>query len=173
MNAVVDSPGLLSPVERACLIRAVEERLLRLFAEGKVAGTTHTCIGQELSAVMLAASLDPSRDVIVSNHRCHGHYVAWTDAFCTLTDSRQSIVVYQRSTGTFVRLRGASFAELYVHLSPQGLVALGGFGARSLVDPHTLQFVATLPLNGGDTNWSPNYHFAGQGYWGGHGGLCP
>jgi 2-oxoisovalerate dehydrogenase E1 component len=79
MNAVIDRPGPLSPVERACLIRAVEERLLRLFAEGKVAGTTHTCIGQELSAVMLAASLDPSRDVIVSNHRCHGHYVAWTD----------------------------------------------------------------------------------------------
>lgn len=79
MNAAVENPGLPGPVERACLIRAVEERLLRLFAEGKVAGTTHTCIGQELSAVMLAASLDPTRDVIVSNHRCHGHYVAWTD----------------------------------------------------------------------------------------------
>jgi 2-oxoisovalerate dehydrogenase E1 component len=64
---------------QACLIRAVEERLLQLFAEGKVAGTTHTCIGQELSAVALAGSLDPERDVIVSNHRCHGHYIAWTD----------------------------------------------------------------------------------------------
>jgi 2-oxoisovalerate dehydrogenase E1 component len=79
MNIVADKPGPADALERACLIRAVEERLLRLFSEGKVAGTTHTCIGQELSAVMLAASLDPARDVIVSNHRCHGHYVAWTD----------------------------------------------------------------------------------------------
>jgi 2-oxoisovalerate dehydrogenase E1 component len=65
-------------LHQACVIRAVEEALLRLFAEGKVAGTTHTCIGQELSAVELAASLDPQRDLIFSNHRCHGHYLAWT-----------------------------------------------------------------------------------------------
>ena len=52
--------------------------LLRLFAEGKVAGTTHTCIGQEMSAIALAASLDRQRDIIFSNHRCHGHYLAWT-----------------------------------------------------------------------------------------------
>jgi 2-oxoisovalerate dehydrogenase E1 component len=68
-----------SRLQRAYLIRAVEERLLALFSQGKLAGTTHTCIGQELSAVMLAESLDPQRDTIFSNHRCHGHYVAWTD----------------------------------------------------------------------------------------------
>ena len=68
-----------SRLQRAYLIRAVEERLLALFSQGKLAGTTHTCIGQELSAVMLAGSLDPQRDTIFSNHRCHGHYVAWTD----------------------------------------------------------------------------------------------
>lgn len=66
-------------LQRAYLIRLVEERLLALFSEGKVAGTTHTCIGQELSAVMLAESLDPERDIIFSNHRCHGHFIAWTD----------------------------------------------------------------------------------------------
>ena len=65
-------------LDLAVLIRAVEERLLQLFAEGKVAGTTHTCIGQELSAVMLADSLDRERDIVFSNHRCHGHFVAWT-----------------------------------------------------------------------------------------------
>jgi len=64
---------------RAYLVRVVEERLLRLFSEGKLAGTTHTCIGQELSAVALADSLDRERDIIFSNHRCHGHYLAWTD----------------------------------------------------------------------------------------------
>ncbi|HEU4625005.1 MAG TPA: thiamine pyrophosphate-dependent enzyme [Steroidobacteraceae bacterium] len=66
-------------LQRAYLIRLVEERLLALFSEGKVAGTTHTCIGQELSAVLLAESLDPERDIIFSNHRCHGHFIAWTD----------------------------------------------------------------------------------------------
>jgi len=63
----------------AYLVRTVEEQLLRLFAAGKLSGTTHTCIGQEMAAVALAAALDRRRDVVVSNHRCHGHYLAWTD----------------------------------------------------------------------------------------------
>jgi 2-oxoisovalerate dehydrogenase E1 component len=68
-----------SRLDQAYLIRTVEEQLLRLFAEGRVAGTTHTCIGQEMSAVALAEGLDREHDTIVSNHRCHGHYLAWTD----------------------------------------------------------------------------------------------
>jgi len=63
----------------AYLVRTVEEQLLRLFAAGKLSGTTHTCIGQEMAAVALAAALDRRNDVVVSNHRCHGHYLAWTD----------------------------------------------------------------------------------------------
>lgn len=74
MNAAI-----LSDLHQACLLRSVEEALLRLFAEGRVAGTTHTCIGQEMSAIALANSLDRQRDIIFSNHRCHGHYLAWTD----------------------------------------------------------------------------------------------
>ena len=66
-------------LQRALLIREVEERFLALFSAGKLSGTTHTCIGQELAAVALADSLDRSRDVVFSNHRCHGHYIAWTD----------------------------------------------------------------------------------------------
>lgn len=60
------------------LIRRVEETLLDLFAAGKLVGTTHTCIGQEADAAGVLAHLDPSRDVVFSNHRCHGHYVAFT-----------------------------------------------------------------------------------------------
>ncbi len=63
----------------AYLVRTVEEQLLQLFADGKLSGTTHTCIGQEMAAVALAAALDRRKDVVVSNHRCHGHYLAWTD----------------------------------------------------------------------------------------------
>jgi TPP-dependent pyruvate/acetoin dehydrogenase alpha subunit len=61
------------------LIRRVEESLLDLFAAGKLAGTTHTCIGQEANAVGVISHLEHGRDVIVSNHRCHGHYLAFTD----------------------------------------------------------------------------------------------
>jgi 2-oxoisovalerate dehydrogenase E1 component len=63
----------------AYLVRTVEEQLLQLFADGKLSGTTHTCIGQEMAAVALTAALDRRTDVVVSNHRCHGHYLAWTD----------------------------------------------------------------------------------------------
>lgn len=62
---------------RAFLIRAFEERLLRLFSEGKLFGTVHTCIGQEFSGIAVAENLIEG-DLIVSNHRCHGHYLART-----------------------------------------------------------------------------------------------
>jgi 2-oxoisovalerate dehydrogenase E1 component len=61
----------------AALIREVEQRLLRLFAEGKLFGTVHTCIGQELTGVAVANSLRAG-DIVFSNHRCHGHFVART-----------------------------------------------------------------------------------------------
>jgi acetoin:2,6-dichlorophenolindophenol oxidoreductase subunit alpha len=71
--------GLAALYERMYLIRRVEESLLDLFAAGKLAGTTHTCIGQEANAAGVIAHLEHGRDVIVSNHRCHGHYLAFTD----------------------------------------------------------------------------------------------
>jgi 2-oxoisovalerate dehydrogenase E1 component len=62
---------------QALLIREFEQRLLKLFAEGKLFGTVHTCIGQEWSGIAVAESLRPG-DIIFSNHRCHGHYLART-----------------------------------------------------------------------------------------------
>lgn len=61
------------------LIRRFEESLLELFSAGKISGTTHTYIGQEANAVGVIDHLERTRDVIVSNHRCHGHYLAFTD----------------------------------------------------------------------------------------------
>ena len=61
------------------LIRRFEETLLEMFSAGKLVGTTHTCIGQEANAVGVVAALEPARDVVFSNHRCHGHYLAFTD----------------------------------------------------------------------------------------------
>jgi len=67
----------VQPYSRAFLIRAFEERLLKLFSEGKLFGTVHTCIGQEFTGVAVAAHMIPG-DLIFSNHRCHGHYLART-----------------------------------------------------------------------------------------------
>ena len=64
---------------RMRLIRRFEETLLELFSAGKLHGTTHTCIGQEAVAAGVISCLEPERDVVVSNHRCHGHYLAFTD----------------------------------------------------------------------------------------------
>ena len=65
--------------ERMFFIRRFEESLLDLFAQGKLVGTTHTYIGQEANAVGIIDHLERERDVIFSNHRCHGHYLAFTD----------------------------------------------------------------------------------------------
>ncbi|HSI98118.1 MAG TPA: thiamine pyrophosphate-dependent dehydrogenase E1 component subunit alpha [Gaiellaceae bacterium] len=65
--------------ERMYLIRRFEETLLDLFSQGKLVGTTHTYIGQEANGVGVIDHLDPSVDVVFSNHRCHGHYLAFTD----------------------------------------------------------------------------------------------
>ena len=58
-------------------IRLVEETILELFSEGKVSGTTHTYIGQEANAVGIISHLNSDIDRIISNHRCHGHYLAY------------------------------------------------------------------------------------------------
>ena len=58
-------------------IRRFEETVLRLFQENKVFGTTHTCIGQEASVVAAVGALDRERDVVFSNHRCHGHFLMY------------------------------------------------------------------------------------------------
>jgi 2-oxoisovalerate dehydrogenase E1 component len=61
----------------AALIREVEQRLLQLFAAGRLCGTVHTCIGQEMTGVAIARALQPG-DIVFSNHRCHGHFLART-----------------------------------------------------------------------------------------------
>ncbi|GAC1407211.1 MAG: alpha-ketoacid dehydrogenase subunit alpha/beta [Candidatus Velthaea sp.] len=77
---VLDDDAML---ERALLIRTVEEAFLRLFSEGRLNGTVHTCIGQELSALAFAGRLEPG-DVVFSNHRCHGHFIAKTGDYAGL-----------------------------------------------------------------------------------------
>ena len=57
-------------------IRRFEETVLDLFPQGIFYGTTHTYIGQEANAVAVL-SHHREGDVVVSNHRCHGHFLAY------------------------------------------------------------------------------------------------
>jgi acetoin:2,6-dichlorophenolindophenol oxidoreductase subunit alpha len=56
-------------------IRAVEERIQKLFAEGHIRGSTHLANGQEAVAVGVARSIDPD-DIVTCTYRGHGHALA-------------------------------------------------------------------------------------------------
>ena len=58
------------------LIRRFEETVLEEFPRGRFYGTTHTYIGQEADAVGVLSAIHPE-DIVVSNHRCHGHFLAY------------------------------------------------------------------------------------------------
>lgn len=72
-------------IEEAILIRLVEQKFLELFAQGKMNGTVHTCVGQEFSAVAVAGQLTAD-DWVTSNHRCHGHFISKTKNWQGLID---------------------------------------------------------------------------------------
>ncbi|MDQ6669378.1 MAG: thiamine pyrophosphate-dependent enzyme, partial [Chloroflexota bacterium] len=56
-------------------IRAFDERIVTLFAAGKVAGAVHSYVGEEAVAAGVCANLR-SDDYITSTHRGHGHLLA-------------------------------------------------------------------------------------------------
>jgi len=57
-------------------IRHFETLLLENFPTGVFHGTTHTSLGQEANAVGILSHINED-DVVVSNHRCHGHFLAY------------------------------------------------------------------------------------------------
>jgi TPP-dependent pyruvate/acetoin dehydrogenase alpha subunit len=76
--AVTDRNAALAEHYRVvAAIRRFEQLLLDQFALGRIGGTTHTCIGQEITAVGVMAAIDRSRDCVFSNHRGHGHFLAY------------------------------------------------------------------------------------------------
>lgn len=83
-----DHPENLSSHERLQIffrqmaaIRLCEEKALELFAKGLVRGTIHTCLGQEACSVGVLSALDKKEDIICSNHRGHGHFLAYSFDF--------------------------------------------------------------------------------------------
>lgn len=63
--------------KRMALIRHFEESLLDMFSRGLLGGTVHTCLGQEAIAVGVVGALERGRDIVCTNHRGHGHYLAY------------------------------------------------------------------------------------------------
>ena len=61
---------------RLYLIRRFEETVLENFPKGVFYGTTHTYTGQEADAVGVLSALEAG-DIVFSNHRGHGHFLAY------------------------------------------------------------------------------------------------
>ena len=57
-------------------IRRFEETVLDNFPRGIFFGTTHTYLGQEADAVGVLTNIQKN-DIVFSNHRCHGHFLAY------------------------------------------------------------------------------------------------
>lgn len=57
-------------------IRRFEETVLENFPKGIFYGTTHTYLGQEANAVGVLSQIQDT-DIVFSNHRCHGHFLAY------------------------------------------------------------------------------------------------
>ena len=57
-------------------VRKLESALLKLYDQGQIRGTVHTCIGQEMVAAILGIAFDNKDDFFLSTHRNHGHFIA-------------------------------------------------------------------------------------------------
>jgi TPP-dependent pyruvate/acetoin dehydrogenase alpha subunit len=72
---MIQAPDANDLYRQMLRIRRFEETALEAFGRGVIRGTTHTYIGQEADAAGVLAWRQPG-DVIGSNHRCHGHFLA-------------------------------------------------------------------------------------------------
>ena len=66
------------------LIRETEQALLKMFGEGLLSGTTHTCLGEEICQISVVRALNHPEDSILSNHRNHGHFLTYSGDFTGL-----------------------------------------------------------------------------------------
>jgi len=88
-------------------IRTFEQQVLDWFPRGLFYGTTHTYLGQEADAVGVMTALQQG-DVVVSNHRCHGHFLAYggsMEALAAELMGRQSGVCAGRGGSQHIQWR--------------------------------------------------------------------
>jgi 2-oxoisovalerate dehydrogenase E1 component len=114
----------------ALLIRRTEELLLRLFSQGLLSGTTHTCIGQELCAMSVVRALNDPADVVLSNHRNHGHFLTYSGDFLGLVAE-----IMGRSAGVCGGIGGSqhlAFRGFHSNGVQGGMTAIGAGHALAL-----------------------------------------
>ena len=75
MSITLSKDILLSLYESMVRQRMLEEKVIELYKIGLIPGLAHPYIGQEAIAAGVCAALEKG-DLIVSNHRGHGHSVA-------------------------------------------------------------------------------------------------
>ncbi len=114
---------LLHAYRTMLLIRRFEEAVADAFTRGSVVGTAHFCIGQEASAVGTVEALRPD-DLITSNHRGHGHFLAKG-----ADPQRLMAELFGRATG-YARGRGGS-----QHVADFSIGFLGSHGITAGMIP--------------------------------------
>jgi len=120
-------------------IRHFEDRVFDLFAQGKVAGSTHLCQGQEAVAVGACFAID-ERDLMVCTYRGHGQCLAKG------MDLRAAMAeILGRATGCCGGKGGS------MHLTD---VAVGAMGSFAIVG-------AGIPVACG-LAWAARYRGTGQ-----------
>ena len=101
------------------LIRRFEEKVLEMFAYGKLSGSMfHVCIGEEAVPVGICMALEKT-DQITSTHRGHGHFIAKGADL-----KRMMAELYGKETG-YCKGKGGS-----MHIAD---IALGHLGANGIV----------------------------------------
>lgn len=104
----------------------------------------------------------------------NSQYVMWTDNYCGDPNGKVNLFDLKTKQLTQVDFSAIPSAR-WVKFTPSGLIAAGSFGAKYLIDPVALSYVAQIPqsgFGGGDVSWSPDYRYASHGPTGGHGGMC-
>lgn len=123
MSEELSAERLLEMLRQMQLIRAFEWKADQLYAQGKVHGTMHLCIGEEATAVGAIAALEPS-DYIFSTHRGHGHCLAkGADVKLMMAEFRGKETGYCRGRGGSMHIADLSSGNL----GANGVVG-GGLG---------------------------------------------
>ncbi len=93
-------------------------------------------------------------------------HVFWTNDYCSEDEGRTQVL--DRRSGSITELDRGLWAEF----TPEGHLAVGPFGAETILRIDPLEYVAVLPFEYLDVQWSPDYRYAAVGLQFGHGGFC-
>lgn len=67
-------------IYKQCMqIRLFEKKVESEFSLGRMRGTTHGCVGQEIIPVLIMNHIDRENDYITGTHRCHGQVLAYSN----------------------------------------------------------------------------------------------